>query len=118
MGRLRPHCVTQCFHAVQRAGHAGGDCAVHAAQIPGRGGTDAFAQSTASEARAYRYAPSPLMKSINLVIQVLTYTAIGLCLVYVGLYFADRINEAEMVTNMAATITSMVPQGLVLAATV
>ncbi|TMB85819.1 MAG: hypothetical protein E6J45_14910 [Chloroflexi bacterium] len=67
-----------------------------------RVGAEAFAQSISLEARSYRYEPSPLTRTINQLIL---------------LWAAGRISDAEMVTNMAATITSMVPQGLVLAAT-
>jgi cation-transporting ATPase E len=83
-----------------------------------RVGPQAFAQSTSTQARAYRYAPSPLTGIINLLIQLLTYTAVGLCLIYLVLFWADRVLEAAMVQDMAATITSMVPQGLVLTATI
>jgi cation-transporting ATPase E len=81
-------------------------------------GAEAFALSTSAQARSYRFAPSPLTRTINVLIHVLTYTAVGLCLVYVGLLLLGRTAEDEMVSNMAATITSMVPQGLVLTATI
>jgi cation-transporting ATPase E len=83
-----------------------------------RVGKDAFAQSTGAQARAYRYAPSPLTKTINLLIHALTYTAVALCLVYVVLYWIGRVARDAMVQDMAATITSMVPQGLVVTATI
>jgi cation-transporting ATPase E len=83
-----------------------------------RVGQAAFAQSTAAQARSYRYSPSPLTHTINLFIHVLTYTAVGLCLIYVGLWYLDRVTDNDLIKNMAATITSMVPQGLVLTATV
>jgi cation-transporting ATPase E len=83
-----------------------------------RVGQAAFAQSTAAQARSYRYTPSPLTHTINLLIHILTYTAVGLCLIYVGLWHLDRVTDNDLIKNMAATITSMVPQGLVLTATV
>jgi len=93
-----------------------------------RVGCEAFAQNTSVQARSYRYTPSPLTRTINLLIHILTYTAVGLCLIYVGLYLlapdlrrpltVGRTAQAELVQNMAATITSMVPQGLVLTATI
>jgi cation-transporting ATPase E len=81
-------------------------------------GKEAFAHSMGAEARAYRYAPSPLTKVINLLIQLLTYTAVGLCLIYVALYWLGRVAQDALVQDMAATITSMVPQGLVVMATI
>jgi cation-transporting ATPase E len=91
-------------------------------------GQEAFAQRTSSQARAYSYVSSPLTRTINLLIHFLTYTAVGLCLIYLALYWLGRPAEAgltgadpaftEMVRDMAATITSMVPQGLVLTATI
>jgi cation-transporting P-type ATPase E len=83
-----------------------------------RVGNEAFAQSTSAQARSYRYTPSPLTKTINLLIHILTFTAVGLCLIYVVLYWLGRTAADEMVQDMAATITSMVPQGLVLTATI
>jgi cation-transporting P-type ATPase E len=83
-----------------------------------RVGKDAFAQSTGAQARAYHYTASPLTKSINLLIQALTYTAVGLCLIYVVLYSFGQVAQDALVQDMAATITSMVPQGLVVTATI
>jgi cation-transporting P-type ATPase E len=83
-----------------------------------RVGPDAFAQKTSAQARSYHYVASPLTRTINLFIHLLSYTAIGLCLIYVLLDFLGRTTEGELVQNMAATITSMVPQGLVLTATI
>jgi cation-transporting ATPase E len=83
-----------------------------------RVGREAFAQSTAAQARRYSYTASPLTRIINLLIHLLTYTAVGLCLIYVGLWYLHPDVEKEIIKNMAATITSMVPQGLVLTATI
>ena len=83
-----------------------------------RVGKESFAQSTSAEARSYRYTPSPLTKTINLLIQLLTYAAVGLCLIYMVLYLLGKTTQPDLIQNMAATITSMVPQGLVLTATI
>src|SRR5262245_12885446 len=81
-------------------------------------GAEAFAQRTAAEARSYTYTASPLQDSINSLIKILTALAVALCLIYVVLYFVrDNITRTELVQMVAATITSMVPQGLVLMAT-
>jgi cation-transporting ATPase E len=82
-----------------------------------RVGARAFAQRTAAEARSYRYTTSPIQVSINRLILILTLTAITLCLGYVGLYFVRGFSEADLARMSAATITSMVPQGLVLMTT-
>jgi cation-transporting ATPase E len=89
-------------------------------------GGEAFAQRTAVEAREYRYAASPIQKSINLLIKILTGIAVALCLLYVVFHFLratptaedKKEQEKQFVQMVAATVTSMVPQGLVLMATV
>jgi cation-transporting ATPase E len=80
-------------------------------------GAAAFAQSTAAEARRYRYSPSPLQRSIDRLIRILTGTALALCGLYVVLYFVRGFPLKDLVQMIAATITAMVPQGLVLMAT-
>jgi cation-transporting ATPase E len=82
-----------------------------------RVGAAAFAQRTAAEARTYRYTASPLQESINRLIRILTGTAVVLCAGYVVVYSARDLTEGDLFQMIAATITSMVPQGLVLMAT-
>jgi cation-transporting ATPase E len=82
-----------------------------------RVGAEAFAQRTAAEARAYRYAASPLQESIDRLIRILTWTAVTLCAGYVVLYYTRGFSQADLVEMIAATVTSMVPQGLVLMTT-
>jgi cation-transporting ATPase E len=83
-----------------------------------RVGASAFAHKTASEARMYRYTASPLQRAINRLIQILTALAIVLSLGYLALHWwADRFGETELVQMIAATITLMIPQGLVLMTT-
>jgi cation-transporting ATPase E len=91
-----------------------------------RVGLAAFAQKTATEARSYRYSSSPLQQNINLVIQILTAVAVAMSLGYLALYFLGQIKpepgesapaDMILVRMIAATITSMVPAGLVLMAT-
>src|SRR5207244_6698311 len=48
---------------------------------------------------------------------VLTYTTVSLCLHYAGLYFVRGLPLADFVQMVAATTTSMIPQGLVLMGT-
>jgi cation-transporting ATPase E len=87
-------------------------------------GAEAFALQTSAEARAYRYSASPLQQSIDLLIKILTYTAVALCLLYAGLYalndytLGEMVRDADFIKMVAATITSMVPQGLVLMTTI
>lgn len=85
-------------------------------------GPESFAQKTSSQARRYSAMSSPLTRVVNLLIQCLSYTAIALCLLYTAFYFVegfpkDLNQERAFVRQIAATITSMVPQGLVLTAT-
>src|SRR5207247_1429397 len=63
---------------------------------------------------------SPLTGIINLLIQILSFTAIALCLLYTAAFLMQEVtreSERIFVRMVAATITSMVPQGLVLTAT-
>ncbi|MCS7046032.1 MAG: HAD-IC family P-type ATPase [Gemmataceae bacterium] len=88
-----------------------------------RVGPAAFAHRTAAEARRYRFIASPLTQVINRIVQVLTYVAVGLITLYSAAYVlrglpGDDQRQREFVKMAAATITSMVPQGMVLTATV
>ena len=80
------------------------------------GGT-AFAQYTSAQARRYQYTASPLQRIIDLFIRILTATAVLLCLLYVVLWYVRGFTKDELVRMVAATVTSMVPQGLVLMTT-
>jgi cation-transporting ATPase E len=80
-------------------------------------GGEALAQQTSAQARRYRYAPSPMQRAIDAIIQALTVIALVLCAAYVGLYFLRGFDTADLVKMIAATVTSMVPQGLVLMTT-
>ena len=82
-----------------------------------RVGLASFAQRTAREARSYHYTASPIQRSIDRLLVVLTGTAIVLCLGYAVLYALRDVRPADLWQMIAATITSMVPQGLVLMAT-
>src|SRR6266700_3902083 len=86
-------------------------------------GAEAFANRTAAQARHYRYVASPLTHVINRIVQILTYTAVGLIALYTLAYLLhgfpnDRDRQRDFVRMIAPIITSMVPQGLVLTATV
>ncbi|MGH9678041.1 MAG: cation-translocating P-type ATPase, partial [Candidatus Acidiferrum sp.] len=85
--------------------------------VADRVGRDAFAQRTAAEARQYQFTNSPLQEQINRLIHILTGTAVFLCGFYVILYLARGLSEAYLVEMIAATVTSMVPQVLVLMTT-
>jgi cation-transporting ATPase E len=82
-----------------------------------RVGVESFAQRTAGEARAYRNSASPIQRGINRLLAVLSATAIVLCLGYVALYHWGEVSRADLWKMIAATITSMVPQGLVVMTT-
>ncbi len=80
-------------------------------------GLESFAARTADEARSYRYRASPIQHSINRLLIVLTAAAIVLCLGYTVSYALGDVSRAGLWKMIAATITSMVPQGLVVMAT-
>jgi cation-transporting ATPase E len=82
-----------------------------------RVGGESFINQTSIQARSYRYIPSPIQRTLNTLIRILTGTAITLCLGYLALYFLRNLSVTDLVQMIAATITSMVPQGLVLMTT-
>ncbi len=90
-----------------------GEGAYRAEQV----GPEAFAQKTAAAARAYRYAPGPTQHTLDRLVKGLTALAVALCLGYVGLFFLRGFPATDLVQMLGATITSMVPQGLVLLTT-
>jgi magnesium-transporting ATPase (P-type) len=82
-----------------------------------RVGGAAFAQQTSAEARRYRFTPSPMQRTLDTIIRALTAITLVLCALYVGLYFLRGFTMADLMEMIAATVTSMVPQGLVLMTT-
>jgi cation-transporting P-type ATPase E len=91
-----------------------------------RVGAESFAQRATSEARTYRTTASPLQTAINRIVEICTYSAVVCVLLFVVLemvrdgsfgVFAAHFPDADLLRRIAATITSMVPQGLVLMAT-
>jgi cation-transporting ATPase E len=83
-----------------------------------RVGGESFASRTEAEARQYRARRSPTERTLDRLVAALTAVAVVLCAGYVVLYLARPFPVADLVRMAAATITSMVPQGLVLMATV
>jgi len=90
-----------------------GEGSYHAERV----GVESFAQRTAGEARSYRYSASPIQQSINRLLALLTTTAVVLCLGYGMLYALREVSPGDLWEMIAATITSMVPQGLVVMTT-
>lgn len=81
-------------------------------------GKAAYAQALSAEARRYSHTASPLQKNIRFLIRSLTALALVLCLAYIPLVPPSNRKAVEDFASMiAATITSMIPQGLVLMAT-
>lgn len=74
-------------------------------------------QQMAQEARQHRYVAGPIQRSIDRIVRWLSYAAILLCLIYLFRYSQHTFSKVELAEMVAATVTSMVPQGLVLAAT-
>ena len=85
--------------------------------VADRVGAESFAQRTAAEARRYRYTAGPLQDHLNRIIRVLSYVTVLLCLTYGILFSRGDVSGPDAVRMAAATVTSMVPQGLVLMAT-
>ena len=82
-----------------------------------RVGVESFVQRTAGEARSYRYSSSPIQHSINRLLALLSAAAVLLCLGYLPLYRWGSLAPNDLWKMIAATITSMVPQGLVVMTT-
>jgi cation-transporting ATPase E len=80
-------------------------------------GNQSMAQQTSAQARRYHFTASPLQATIDRLIRILTGIAVALCIFYGVLYLVRPFGEADLVKMIAATITSMVPQGLVLMVT-
>ncbi|MCI0376327.1 MAG: cation-translocating P-type ATPase [Gemmataceae bacterium] len=86
-------------------------------------GPDAFANKTSVIARKFHALASPLTQVINRLVQILSYTAVGLIAIYMLRYSFDGLSKDNedklgLAYLVAATITSMVPQGMVLTATI
>jgi cation-transporting P-type ATPase E len=81
-------------------------------------GDKTYGSRIASQARKYRYVASPLLRMINRLIKSLSFTAIGLSILSVGFYLLGHLTKTESVQMVAATVTSLVPQGMVVTATV
>src|SRR5262249_55952307 len=89
-------------------------------------GDKAFAQQTTMEARAYRFTGSPIQQSLDALIKYLTGVVVFFCVLYVVFFFLqgqpasdeERLErERRLAKSVAATVTSMVPQGLIPMAT-
>jgi cation-transporting ATPase E len=86
-------------------------------------GPASFAQSTSSQARHYHTVASPMTRVINRLVQILSYSAAALIVLFTVAYWMDdsprsHQRESDYVRRVAATITSLVPQGMVLTATI
>ncbi len=80
-------------------------------------GGESFVNQTSAQARRYHYVPSPMQRTLDRLIGLLTATAVSLCLLYVGLFYTREFAVTDLWRMIAATVTSMVPQGLVLMTT-
>ncbi len=58
-----------------------------------------------------------MQRIIDAIIRALTVATVALCILYFGMYFAKSIPQTQLWQMIAATVTSMVPQGLVLMTT-
>jgi cation-transporting P-type ATPase E len=80
-------------------------------------GGGSVANQTTALARKYHHAASPLQRIIDRLIRILSFAVLVLCASYIGLYFLHDLPGKELAHMVAATVTSLVPQGLVLMAT-
>lgn len=80
-------------------------------------GEDSYACRTEAEARQYQRKRGPLQLLLDRLVAVLTGLAVALCVGYLALALFRPLSLMDLVRMWAATITAMVPQGLVLMAT-
>ena len=81
-------------------------------------GPAAFANRVSAEARRFRLLSSPATRAIDRIVAGLSYAAIALCLLHLAGWWWFEVPERDAIRRVAATITTMVPQGLVLSATI
>jgi P-type E1-E2 ATPase len=81
-------------------------------------GRAAFAQSVTADARRYSYTTSPMTRALNAIVTALSVVAFLLCAFYAALYALGTVTAEAALLMVAATVVSMIPQGLVLTATV
>jgi cation-transporting P-type ATPase E len=81
-------------------------------------GAAAFANRVSAEARRFRLLSSPATHAINRIVAGLSYAAIALCILHLAGWHWLAVSERDAIRRVAATITTMVPQGLVLSATI
>jgi cation-transporting ATPase E len=79
-------------------------------------GRQAFAQQITLQATDYRHALIPFQRALNRFLNSLTVIAIALCILYLALSGPLAFRRSELFLMIGATITSMVPQGLILLA--
>lgn len=82
-------------------------------------GDNSFAESVTSTAKKYKFAKTPLQKKIDLIVKSLFLIAIALVLLEVlfNQQFLDEIN-IRFIRRISTIILSLIPQGLVLLASV
>ena len=81
-------------------------------------GLAAFANRTSAEARRFRLLSSPATRAIDRIVAGLSYAAILLCVLHLAGWHWLDVSDRDAIRRVAATITTMVPQGLVLSATI
>jgi len=79
-------------------------------------GDDSFAAQITSTAKKYKFDLTPLQKRINLIVKILF--AIAIVLVLLEILFDQSGFTADFVRKVSTILISLVPQGLVLTATI
>src|SRR6185436_15606183 len=80
-------------------------------------GSNSVANQTNALARKYLYVASPFTQIIDRLIRILSAAVLLISFLYVVLYFLHGLSAKELASMVAATVTSLVPQGLVLMTT-
>jgi cation-transporting ATPase E len=90
-----------------------GEGAYEAMQV----GAESLVHQTTLAARRYQAVLSPMQRILDTLIRVLTAVALVLCAVYLVLYQVRGFPSKDLWSMIAATVTSLIPQGLVLMTT-
>ena len=80
-------------------------------------GGDSYAQRIAGEAREFRHPESPLQRALNVLLYVLVAVAVPLGLMLVVALWQQDVEVRQAVETAVAGIVTLVPEGLILLAT-
>lgn len=81
-------------------------------------GDESYAQSITNLAKKYKFDLTPLQKKINIFLKFLFLFAIFLVIIKIIIGRNPNISETDFIREIATILTSLIPQGLILTASV